>query len=139
MSAAVALATAAVADARTLKARLRDEDLVLPVRQVERELGAVNADLDSAVTALRTEYGVEGHDAVAALLELATTLTELARQRNAGRARIVEWPAPFTGNAAMLAFELYGDVDRRHELVDLNAIANPNRIPVGTLLEVLER
>ncbi len=130
-------ATAAAAAAVTLKDTLLDEGSDWTVERVERGIMEVRGDLDTAVRELRAAYGVEAHNAVDALLQIADYLLDLGVEINSGRARVIEWTAPQDCSSALAAWWLYDDVDRRDEIEDLNHLPDPNRIRGGTVLKVL--
>lgn len=130
-------AAAAVAAAVALKDTLLDEGSDWTAERVERRIMDARADLDTAVDELRAAYGVDAFDAVDALLELAEQLLDLGIEINSGKARVVEWTAPQSCSSALAAWWLYGDVDRRDEIEDLNHLRDPNRIAMGQVLKVL--
>ena len=139
MSASSSQGTTALSAAVALRDELVSSGRTYTVDRVERLVAGVRAQLDAAVAAIRSEHGVAGHLAVVALLDVAERLLVLAEELNTGRARVVSWTMPGAGNAALASFWYYGDVGRRAQLVELNRLPDPNRIPAGTVLRVLER
>lgn len=139
MSASSTLGETALAAAVALRDDLVASGTTYTVERVERLVAAARVDLQSAIEAIRVEHGVDGHIAVDALLETAAALLELAEEVNNGRARVVVWEMPSTGNAALASFWRYGTIERRGEVVALNHLANPNVIVAGTALRVYER
>ena len=136
-AAAKTQAETALATAVALRDLLVDEGDTWAVEQVEREIATARVELDDAVHELREEYGVAGNEAVEALLQVAAGLLDLGAAVNAGRARVVEWTMPRDGSAALAAVWRYGDVSRRIEIIELNHLADPNRITQGQVLQVL--
>lgn len=139
MSASSIQAQAALASAIALRDALGADGENYTVERIERLIASVRAELDTAVADLRDAHGVAAHAAVTALLEVAEALLVIGEELNTGRARVVTWLMPATGNAALAAFWRYGDVDRRAEIIALNKLPDPNAIEEGTPLRVRER
>lgn len=133
---AATLASAALTYATTVRDQLVDEGADWTAERVDRAVALVRADLDEAIEAVRGEHGIDGHDATDALLQVAAYLLDLAAAVNADKPLVLEWTVRQDTSLALLAFELYQDVERREELDRLNRIPDPNRVRAGTVLKV---
>lgn len=110
-----------------------DDTPTLDPNQVEQIANEARAALQASIDDMRTVYDSEHAWAVTEPLKT----TALAVQ-DAGKAVLVLRPpvmvraAPVTGNLALVAFALYGDYTRWHELARLNPdIVLPNFIRAG--------
>jgi len=129
------VAVAAIATARAAITTLETSD-AMTVAEIERLVGDVRTELSTAIDGLETTYGIEGYAAITAVRKLAESLQELgARVIDAGSI-LAEWTSQSDVSAMAVAHWLYGDVDRADEIVRLNGLVNPSRIPPGTVLKV---
>lgn len=137
---AVSEAQAALAAAVALRDVLMGDSAVT-YNQVERTLADVREQLDDAIDELRSEHGVDSAAACAQLVLVGDRLTILAEQVAAALRRLVPYTLDREMSHTEIAFILYQDVERGLEIVELNAglISNPNRIPQGTELRVLDQ
>jgi len=137
MTTAKTLAADALTDAVALRDLLEDEGTTWSVERVERRIASVRADIQAAITALRSTYGVAAHNAVDGLMDVALALVDLGIAVNANRVRMIAYTVPRPGSAALVAWWLYQDVSRRDEIIELNRLPDPNRVSAGTVLRVL--
>lgn len=76
-------------------------------------------------------------DVVDRFQQLRADLSVYIRSVTPGLARLVTYTVPATTNSLSLGFDLYGDIDRAEEIVNLNNLIDPAMITGGTVLQVL--
>jgi len=92
-----------------------------------------NVDARSDEIILATEHD----EVIDSFQQLRTDLAVYLRSVTPGLARLVNYTVPSSTNSLSLAFDLYGDIDRVEEIVELNNLIDPSFIAEGTILQVL--
>ena len=129
-------ATTAIASAEAALVQLVDEGTTLTVDEIERLVGDVRTELNDAITALASEYGVKSDGACTQLRALGVAVTDAATALIEDGRAVQLWTVPATMPAILVAHRLYEDVTRALEIVHLNRPSDPSAIPAGTVLRV---
>lgn len=138
------------ADAITLLEEIRafadvlaDDDLLdlLLYNEVEHYVVLYRYRLSMEIVAMHALYGVDSAEACTHLELVSDYLLQLASERATGLKRIITHTTTQDTSHGLIAFELYQDVTRGLEIVELNPeiISNPNAIREGTELQVYDR
>lgn len=117
---------------------------VVETSLVLTELDFESADEASSARDTMTEFGdtvAESEylhrDVFTALEDVRATLSEHLTTTAQALPSITTYTPPETMPALVIAWELYGDIERTNEIIDRNNIVQPNFVPGGVPLEVL--
>ncbi|MBI5561410.1 MAG: hypothetical protein HY894_00955 [Deltaproteobacteria bacterium] len=108
---------------------------LMTINEIDAAAAIAREAVNAAISAAREAFG-DSYELEASLKRQALIIQETADNVRLKREKIVDYEVPSDMPLHLLAFNLYGDINKADRLLRINKIRNPNFLKTGEALKV---